>query len=33
MIDRSYVASIISIPFLEEEAPENWNRRFLFVIQ
>ena len=33
MIDRSYFASIISIPFLGEEAPGNWNRRFHFVIQ
>ena len=34
MDDWSFVfASIISIPFLEEEAAGNWNRRFDFVIQ
>ena len=33
MIDRSYFASVNSIPFLEEKAPGNWNRRFQFAIQ
>ena len=33
MIDRSCFASINSFPFLEEEAPGNWNRRFHLVLQ
>ena len=31
--DRLYVASIISVPFLEKEAPGSWNRGYQFVIQ
>ena len=33
MIDRSCFASIISSPFLEAEAPGNWNSRFHLVLQ